>query len=268
MPTIQIDDHSIHYTEHTSPAAGPTLLLIHGAGASHQVWPEAMRQLPGAGVLALDLPGHGDSPPPGRRSVEQYAALIETFTAALALRDVVLVGHSLGSAIALTVARRAIAPLRALVLLGVSARMPVGDTLLAGSLASLEEAADFMAENGFAQTAVEARDQVRRMMLATGATTTFGDFLACNRFDLRRGLAAIDIPSLVIAGEEDRLIPVLYSRTLADGLPSAHIVTLEQAGHYTMMERPEQVTELIAGFLESLDNRRMSYVSPIPDDAG
>ncbi len=251
MPTIQIDGRTMHFIDSQSPRP-TTLLLIHGAGGSHRAWPAALTELGDARVVALDLPGHGQSAPPGRRSVTHYAEVVEAFIAGLGLATPVLVGHSLGSAIALAVAQRAVAPVRGLVLLGAGARLPVGETMLAGSLASLEGAADFIADQGFAVAPPELRQGVRDEILAAGATTTFGDFLACNRFDFRAQLPAIATPTLVIAGELDRMTPARFTRTLAADLPHTRLVVLDDAGHFAMLEQPEVVAEHVGRFVREL----------------
>jgi len=258
MPTIQIVGRAINYLD-SSPPGESTLLLIHGAGGSHRAWPTALTEMEDVHVVALDLPGHGLSAPPGRRSVEHYAEIVEMFIAALGLAAPVLVGHSLGSAIVLAVAHRAVVPVRGLVLLGAGARLPVGETLLAGTLASLEAAADFIAEHGFAAASPELRQAVRAEILATGATTTFGDFLACNRFDFRPQLPAIATPALVIAAELDRMTPARFARTLAAGLPHARLVVLDDAGHFAMLEQPEVVAEHIDHFLRELSPGHSSH---------
>lgn len=258
MPTIQIDGHAMHYLDLPAPGEA-TLLLIHGAGGSHRAWPAALTELGDARVVALDLPGHGQSAPPGRRSVTHYAEAVEAFIAGLGLATPVLVGHSLGSAIALAVAQRAVAPVRGLVLLGAGARLPVGETLLAGSLASLEAAAAFIADLGFVDASPELRQAVRDEILATGATTTYGDFLACNRFDFRPQLPAITTPTLVIAGELDRLTPARHARALAADLPHSRLVVLDDAGHFAMLERPEVVAEHIDHFVRELPPSHASH---------
>lgn len=251
MPTIQIDGRPLHYLDSPAPREA-TLLLLHGAGGSHRAWPATLTDQDDRRVLALDLPGHGLSAPPGRRSVTHYAEVVEAFIAALRLENLILVGHSLGSAIALTMAHRAVAPVRGLALLGAGARLPVGETLLAGSLASLEAAADFIVDQGFTAAPPELRRAIRADIVATGATTTFGDFMACNRFDFRAQLPAIGTPTLVIAGELDRLTPVRLARTLAADLPHARLVVLDDAGHFAMLDQPEVVAEQMNRFVREL----------------
>ncbi|MBP6788450.1 MAG: alpha/beta fold hydrolase, partial [Candidatus Promineofilum sp.] len=96
MPYINVTDRRLFYTDQQPDAAGPALLLLHGAGGSHLVWPGALRRLAGTRVLALDLPGHGRSAPPGRRAIAHYTAAVADFIAAVGLPEVVIAGHSMG----------------------------------------------------------------------------------------------------------------------------------------------------------------------------
>lgn len=249
MPTVTIDGRDVHYAESRPEGARATLLLLHGAGGSHLAWPAEVRQLEGTRVLALDLPGHGRSPGPGRRTVAGYATVVEAFIRLLELSSVVVAGHSLGSAIALTLAQRGEAPVKRLILLGGSARMPVIEPLLGGWLAAPETAAAGVAEQGFALALPDVQEAVRRQLLATGAMTCFGDFLACDRFDFRHSLSAITQPALIIAGDQDRLTPLRFSQSLAAGLPHGRLATLEGAGHFALLEQPEPIAQLIRDFL-------------------
>ncbi len=249
MPTLQIEGREIHYTENGPDGAQATLLLIHGAGGTYLAWPESIRTLARIRVLAIDLPGHGQSGGPGRRTVSGYAAVVEAFVNQLALSGLFVAGHSLGSAIALAMAQRDEAPIKGLILLGGSARMPVGEALLGGWLAAPESAAALVADVGFVADLPEEADAVRRQLLATGPMTCFGDFLACDRFDFRRSLSAVSQPVLVIAGDQDHLTPLRFSQSLAAGLPRGRLVTLDGAGHFAMVEQAPQVAQFMLDFI-------------------
>ena len=84
----------------------PPIILIHGAGSSHLIWPSEIRRLVGQRVLAVDLPGHGKSTGVGLQSISSNADQIVEFLAALGLYQAVFVGHSMGGAIALDLAIR------------------------------------------------------------------------------------------------------------------------------------------------------------------
>jgi pimeloyl-ACP methyl ester carboxylesterase len=252
MPIITLEGRALHYIEFGPRDATLNLIFIHGAGGSLDIWASILPTLTEFHAIALDLPGHGRSAPPGRRSVEQYALLVERFVSELNLENLVLVGHSMGSAIALTIAQRSLIQIRGLILFGASARMPVGDALLGGSLTALEGVAAFIAEQGIIDAPTDQRESVARQVLACGATTTFGDFMACNRFDLRAKLSTLDVPTLVIAGRLDRMTPLRFSESLVDGLPQAQLFTLEGTGHFAMLERSESIKPMMANFLRDL----------------
>src|SRR5512135_2484147 len=84
----------------------PPIILIHGAGSNHLVWPADLRRLAGQRVLAVDLPGHGKSGGVTQQTIAAYADQMFEFLAALGLFQAVFVGHSMGGAIALDLAVR------------------------------------------------------------------------------------------------------------------------------------------------------------------
>jgi len=256
MPYLTLDPSlpcrdRLFYADHQPAARGPALLLLHGAAGSHLVWPGPIRRLADMRVVALDLPGHGRSDPPGRRAITHYASVVRAFANTIGLDQFIVVGHSLGGAIALALALEPPPGFCGLVLVGTSARLRVSDTLLGGCLASFDRAADFIVEYGFAATPPLLRQKTRQAILATGAVTTFGDFLACSRFDARTQLGGIDLPALVICGTGDRLTPPRQAEALAAGLPRARLALVDGAGHFVMLERPDEVARLINQFLET-----------------
>ena len=93
---------NIHYRRSSAKSKSKTsLLLIHGAGGSYLSWPADLRRLPGKDVLAIDLPGHGDSPGESSDSIGAYAEQVLDFLDQLKIDRVVLGGHSMGGAIAM-----------------------------------------------------------------------------------------------------------------------------------------------------------------------
>lgn len=249
MPTIEIDGQSVCFTQANHQAPGPAVLFIHGAASSSAVWPSTLTHLPGIHSIALDLPGHGASSPPGRRSIEQYAQFVEHFIGWQRLSRVTLAGHSMGSAIALSIAHRAAVDVGGLFLLGAAAHMPVSRTILAGSVNSLSDVASWIAANALIEATPAQRDAIHRQVVETEGTTSYGDFLACNRFDLRAKVASITVPALVVAGTLDRMTPLRFSESLAAGLPNGRLATLEGCGHFAMVEHMEKVKNLLIDFV-------------------
>jgi len=227
----------------------PSLLFLHGAGGTHRNWGKQIQALGDATLACLDLPGHGRSKGEGRQTIEGYADLVAEFMAALALESPIVVGHSMGGAIALDLALRCGEGLGGLVLVGTGARLRVMPGLLQGLRREFESTVGLVCGYAYGPSASEEMIRLgREEMLAIGPEVLWGDFLACDRFDVMGRLGEVRHPTLVICGEEDQLTPLKYSRFLVDHIPGARLVTIPEAGHMVMLEKPQETTEAIAGF--------------------
>lgn len=237
------------------PAGGPALLLLHGAGGTHRHWPEAMRALPGRRAIALDLPDHGASPGPAPAGVPGLARSVLGLLDALGLERAVIAGHSMGGAVALTLALEAPARVAGLCLVGTGARLRVSPAVLqaAADPAAMAAAADSVAAWSFGEAASEGlRREYVEGLLANAPGVVHGDFAACDAFDVMGRLGEIRAPALVICGSEDRLTPPRYSEFLRDRIAGARLEIVPGAGHMVMLEAPAEVARLVEGFLAAL----------------
>jgi len=223
-------------------AVGGRCLLIHGAGEDASIFAAQIRDV--EGLWAIDLPGHGASPGPGRSDVADYARLVLDVLASHAPDGAWLGGHSMGGAVALAAALMAPAQLRGLVLISTGARLRVHPDLLTalGSGPMPPAFVDMMFAPG-------APDGVRSALPQADASVQRGDFLACDRFDVIPRLSEIHLPALVLVGDQDRMTPEKYGRALAGGL-EARIEVVPGAGHMLPLEAPEDLARSIAAFLE------------------
>jgi len=227
----------------------PPLLFLHGAGGTHRHWGKQIRSLREATLACLDLSGHGRSKGKGRQTIEEYADLVAEFMAALALESPTVVGHSMGGAIALDLALRYGDRLGGLVLVGTGARLRVMPSLLEGLRGEFESTVDLLCRYAYGPSASEEMVRLgREEMLAVGPEVLRGDFLACDRFDVTGRLGEVRLPTLVICGEEDQLTPPKYSQFLVDHIQGARLVTIPEAGHMVMLEKPQETTDTMAGF--------------------
>jgi 3-oxoadipate enol-lactonase len=246
----------ISFQESSPPgAAGPPLLLVHGAGGTHHHWPEELRALPGRRVIALDLPGHGGSPGPSLRSVPEYARRVLALLDALAVPSAVVAGHSMGGAIAMTLALEVPSRVAALALVATGAKLRVSQAVLqmTADPAALAAGAKGMADWAFGSLGGPAlREEFTADMLATAPGVAHGDFSACDAFDVMARLGEIRMPALVVCGAEDRLTPPKYAELLRERIPGARLELVPGAGHMVQLEAPARVAGLFGELLGSL----------------
>ncbi len=228
----------------------PPLILIHGAGGSHLDWAGAVRKL---GTVALDLPGHGKSTASGRDSVAEYAADVVALLDALGLERAVMGGHSMGGAIAQTLALDYPQRVQGLILVGTGAKLSVHPDILDRVIEHQAEVGALLkAWMWSPDTADEAREIGFQQFMTVDPRVVHGDYLACNRFDVRDRIAQISAPTLIIGGTADRMTPLKYSQFLAERIRNAHMVTLEGAGHMMLLEQPESAAAQIQAWLAAL----------------
>jgi pimeloyl-ACP methyl ester carboxylesterase len=249
MPFIDVADEKIFYLLSSSDQ-NLIVLAIHGSGGDHTAWPEALRNLPGATVYAVDLPGHGRSSGKVHDNVEAYADFIDAFAAELNLDNVTLIGHSLGGAIGQMLAVRSPGWLTRIILVGTGARLRVHPDILDGLLSNFEATIDIFCQFAYGPTASEALiNSGRENFLNTPANVIHGDLNVCNQFDIMEKVGEINIPTLVVSGTADNLTPIKYGEYLCRHIPGAKHSIIEDGGHYMALEKPEEFTEIIADFL-------------------
>ncbi|WP_420643659.1 alpha/beta fold hydrolase [Candidatus Leptofilum sp.] len=249
MPMIQLPKTTLFYAAHLPDDAQQTIVLIHGAGGSHLVWPAVLRRLPQTAVYAIDLPGHGRSHPPGRQTIAAYAQDVLDFIEALSLQNVVLLGHSMGGAIVQQIGLAAPPSVTGLILLGTSAKLRVSPHILDAISTDVETVVDLL--NQFFWGSMPSADMLnknRQMLLGCPTNVLLDDFLACDQFDLREKLPEITLPTLVISSENDQMTPPKFGKSLAETLPNATFALVQQAGHMMMLEAAGKVAQLVQNF--------------------
>lgn len=224
------------------------LVFIHGAGGSSRTWQLQKRDFTNYQVEMVDLPGHGGKTGEGRDNIRDYAeevrALIE------GLEDVVLVGHSMGGAIAMTYALTY--PLKACVLAGTGARLRVLPAILEQVRENYEPTIDLILEHAVYHKTGEIMNHSKEEMLKTPPEITYRDFLACNKFDVMGEIEKLNIPTLVVCGDQDMMTPPKYSEYLAAKIPKSTLRIIKDCGHMLMLERPQEFNETIKEFLKGL----------------
>lgn len=241
-------------------AALPAIVFIHGAAFDHSVWQWQSRYFAHHGycVLAVDLPGHGRSPGFPRATIEEYADWIAGALDAVGLAQAALVGHSMGSLVALETALRHTPRVTKLALVGTATPMPVSDGFLSASRDELPVGLEMEAVWGHARQAQLATSPVpgssllgasRRLNARSRPGVLHAGLSACNsyRADTAK-VAALKVPTLVVAGKRDQMTQWKAGKALADSIPGARFVALD-AGHSMMAEAPRELQAALRGFL-------------------
>jgi pimeloyl-ACP methyl ester carboxylesterase len=234
-------------------SAAPTIVFLHGSGDDAHVWDAVVACLPQYTAIALDLPGHGaltNRPGPSVMSVDDYAGDVRAELTRRSLEHVCLVGHSLGSAIALRMAVDYPALVSRLVLVGAGARMRVLPALLAEAKTDPAAAKWKLVEVGFSPAHLSQARAFFDQLAPTAPGMLYRDLAACDGFDMMSELGHVAQPTLIVTGEEDRLTPPKYARFLAEHLDNAQLALLPNAGHYAQVEEPEAVASAIRAWLE------------------
>jgi pimeloyl-ACP methyl ester carboxylesterase len=234
-------------------ASLPTIVLLHGAGFDHTTWALHSRWFAhhGFGVLAPDLPGHGRSPGAPLRTIAEMADWTSALLDAAGVASTKLVGHSMGSLIALETAARHPTKVTALSLIGTAATMTVGPDLLKAAEANDHSAIDMVSIWGLGYQAELGGSLAPGLWMHYGAERVlercrpgvlFNDLSACNAYQTALAAAArVTVPATLILGERDMMTPARAGKALAAALPNSRTVVLSGAGHMMMVERPDEL---------------------------
>ena len=239
----------------------PALVFVHGGGNDHTYWGLQTRFFAhhGYSVLVPDLPGHGRSDGPAPETIDDYAAWLWRFVDAVGAWKVALVGHSMGSLIALAAAAQAPDRMLALGLAGTSDHMQVHPDLLALSAADDPVAFELITDWGFGKLAHKGGHQAPglwllgggRVLLASGQPGVLGtDMAACNAWEGALDAAArVSCPTLFLLAAEDHMTPPRASKGLQAAIANAEIESLPATGHMMTVERPNESIDIIYAFL-------------------
>jgi pimeloyl-ACP methyl ester carboxylesterase len=272
--TVRLHSHELSYTD---VGSGPAVLLIHGLLGSRQNWSGTIAALPNTyRVIAPDLFGHGDSAKPvGDYSLGSHAATLRDLLDKLGVDDVTVVGHSLGGGIAMQfgylfpervnrlvlvssggLGRELSLLLRAATLPGAELVIPVIASrwvrdramTVAGLLQRVGIGGNADLDEAWRGFISLGQSESRRAFLATtravadpgGQTVTARDHLP----------AAAHVPTLLVWGAKDRIIPSWHAVTAQRHFPGSRVEIFDHAGHFPQQAEPERFSQLLLEFIE------------------
>ena len=238
-------------------AGAPDVVLVHGAGGNRDSLAPLGDALAAAGldVAAVSLPGRGGSDGAPAGSLADAAAFVAAAIDHVAPEGTVLLGHSMGGAVAMEVVLGTPANVQGLVLVATGARLRVHPDILA-------RAADTVADGGhLAELSAMAlrpdgppavRSHVLTVEALTPGEVALADWQAVDAFDRMADVPRVDVPVMAMAGDADTLTPPHYGRYLAEHAPSAELVVLPGAGHWLPLEEADRVADVVAAFVRRL----------------
>jgi pimeloyl-ACP methyl ester carboxylesterase len=237
----------------------PTIVFLHGAGMDHSVWALLARSFAhhGYGVLAPDLPGHGQSDGVPLSSIAALADWTAALIDAAGLSGARIVGHSMGSLVALETTARHPDKITALGLIATAAPMRVSDDLLNAAKTNDHAAIDMISIWGEGYRATLGGSLAPGLWMLGGAErllerarpgVIFADLSACNGYqDALAAAAKVAVPSIVIQGSRDMMTPAKGGKAVANAIPGCRLAMIEGAGHMLMSERPNDVLAALRG---------------------
>jgi pimeloyl-ACP methyl ester carboxylesterase len=236
--------------------SGEPCLFIHGAGGSSGSWYFQRELQKSMEVILIDLPGHGKSPGPSLDKIEDMRdGVLETLRS-LNIEKCFIAGHSMGGAIALTLALTRPEAVKGLILVGTGAKLKVMPDFLEGILRDKEGTLKQITEVAFGRNTPPAmKESGLKEMMKCEARTIYNDYYACDHFDLMDSVGDIKTPALIVCAGSDLMTPPKYSEYLSWKIKGSKIELIEGVGHMMMLERPAVLNKAIEGFVSGLSGK-------------
>jgi pimeloyl-ACP methyl ester carboxylesterase len=229
----------------------PSLLCVHGSGGDSSVWASQLSGLAAdCSLIAPDLPGHGKTQGRGGYTIEEYAGWLESFAEALGLESFILMGYSMGGAVAQAMAHAYPTRVAGLVLVSTAMRFIVAPEYLQVLQTDFPRAARASCDNAYAPgVSPGLYHRGLEMLLGNGGQAMYEDVFACTQFDSTAWAAKISAPGLVISGSNDTITPPESGEALAAALPQAKFKSLPAAGHMVMQEAADKFNAAVRQFI-------------------
>jgi aromatic-L-amino-acid decarboxylase len=244
----------IRFFETTRGSGGvPPVVLIHGAGCDHLIWPPALRRLDRLRVIAPDLPGHGNSERKPCASIRGYAERLLQFLDDRGVFHAALAGHSMGALIALEMARLAPDQVTCLAVIGAGLE-PLSSPRIAHLIDQPLEpnlVRQILTETFFSSSTPSG---VKEIVLKNFDTLQAGQILRDWRLclDYEPWLEGVSpgMPVCVISGEDDQIIRRASARAIAGRFQHSFFHSVKNAGHMLIQEQPQVIATILTAFFK------------------
>jgi pimeloyl-ACP methyl ester carboxylesterase len=205
-------------------------------------------------ILALELPGHGKTPGPGRASIASYADWVQETLSGSFFNTFYIGGHSMGGTISLEMGLRYPGRIQGLILIATGATLGVSPKILNGLKEQPQQTMAKINQWSFAKgTDPRVIAQSIQLMEQTPVSVILDDFQACNQFHREKEITAIKAPTLILVGNQDVMTPLGSSHFLREKIPLSRLVVVPHAGHMVMLEKHKEINRAILDFIPPND---------------
>lgn len=264
MPDLEIEPGlTIHYLDQ-NPSGYPVVLLLHGLGATGDSWQLQFPPLIEAGyrVLAPDMRGFGRSNyPGGSNKPETMAADTAKFLQMLEISKCHLIGLSMGGTIALQLVLKNQNLAELLILTNTFAKLRptnvsnwifYGIRLILVHILGINKQATYVASRLFPHPEQEElRSEFTKQVRQANQKAYRSTMRSYARYDLTDHLGEIDIPTLIITGENDTVVPPAVQAELVKRIPYSNQIIVPNTGHAVTVEQPDIYNNIVLDFLNS-----------------
>ena len=241
----------------------PTILLMHGSGLSHIVWSlhEQFYTSQGFNVLAIDLPGHGNSDGPALKSIQEISDWVKNLMKVVNVNKIIIIGHSQGSLVGIDFGSRYPDLIDKLVLVAGSYRMPVNQDLIDLAEAGDEKAILLMMKWGYegskafiggnpVKKIINSSREIREVLAV--------DLNACNNYKGgKESLEKINCSTLCIFGDLDKMVPINVGNKMAELIKNSKTKVITNCGHMIIFEKAFEMRKLVKEFILEIRNEKI-----------
>ena len=253
MPFVEINGLKTFYEE---TGKGKPLLLVHGACSNTTIWFNQLASLSKKlRIFAIDLPGHGKTESLTLKgTIERYADHVASFMKGIELKKTAIGGTSMGGMVVQQLCLRHPEMVDRLILHDTAAKIPISVEALELYRNQFESTQRLLSELSFSKKTMRNNPALVHQHvqedLKTNRRTATDDYEATGAFDFTTMIERIEVPTLIIRGTDDLLIPESMTQFLHEKIKGSIVEAIPDSGHVNMIEKPDELNKVILRFME------------------
>jgi len=250
IPYLNYNGKKVYYELNDSEITDRAIIFVHGSGGSSYTWKEQLANLNvNYTLIAIDLPSHSKTEEFSKLSLDLYVDVIKELADSLNFNEIILAGHSLGGAVIQDFYFKHPNKVVGLILCGTGARLRVSQVIFNSLQNNFQEFLDQYPGAFDRKTLKEIYEPVISRVAEINPEVTYTDYKICDNFDVMDKVQSIGVPCLIICGNNDIMTPPKYSKYFHEKIKNSELILIDRAGHYVMLEKPEELNQAIVEFI-------------------